>query len=79
MALLPGGGPIQVATTRVLVSRGVCPPVTGQPATGQPGTGHSPNGQEDIMNLSPVKWALHNNFQDTRHRPSIHRSLDRKY
>ena len=29
MALLPGVGPIQVATPRVLVPRGVCPPVSG--------------------------------------------------
>ena len=29
MALLPGGRPIKVATPRVFVPRGVCPPATG--------------------------------------------------
>ena len=55
MALLSGERPIKVATPRVLVPRGMCPPatshrspVTGQSTTGQPATGHSPNGQEDI-------------------------------
>ena len=58
MALLPRGGPIQVATPSALVPRGVCPPVTGQLATG-----HSPNEQEDITDWPLVKWALYKNFQ----------------
>ena len=58
MALLPRGGPIQVAAPRVLVPRGVSPPVTSQRATG-----HLPSGQEDITDRPPVKWALHENFQ----------------
>ena len=48
MALLPGGRPIKVATPRILVPRGVCPPVTGQSTTGQPAIGHLPSGQENI-------------------------------
>ena len=45
MALLPRGGPIQVATSRVFVPRGVI---------SSPATGHLPNGKEDITDWPPV-------------------------
>ena len=74
MALLPGGGPIQVATPRVLVPRGVLAPATCQPATG-----HLPNGQEDITDWPPVigyrsKGHYTRIFKSVNHRSAAIRS-----